>query len=60
MQIKQQLKTQQLLAVQNRLDSTRLAEEQSRQYAQAQDYNYRMRDWGTQKSSATPMQDFPH
>lgn len=60
MQIKQQLKTQQLLAVQNRLESTRLAEEQSRQYAQAQDYNYRMRDWGTQKSSATPMQDFPH
>lgn len=60
MQIKQQLKTQQLLAVQTRLDSTRLAEEQAKNYATEQDYKYRMRDWGTKRSSAVPMDDFPH
>jgi P-type conjugative transfer protein TrbJ len=60
MQIKQQIKTQQLLAVQNRLDSTRLAEEQAKDYATEQDYKYRMRDWGTKRSTAVPPNDFPH
>jgi P-type conjugative transfer protein TrbJ len=59
MQIKQQLKTQQLLAVQNRLASTRLAEEQAKDYAKEQDYLYRMRNWGTVKSTAIPMNDLP-
>ncbi len=59
MQIKQQIKTQQLLAVQNHLDSTRLAEEQAKDYERQQDYIYRMRNWGTKKSTAVPMNDFP-
>jgi P-type conjugative transfer protein TrbJ len=59
MQIKQQIKTQQLLAVQNRLDSTRLAEQQAKDYAMEQDYKYRMRNWGTKKSTAVPPRDFP-
>ena len=59
MQIKQQIKTQQLLAVQNRLDSTKLAEEQAKEYAMEQDYKYRMRNWGTKKSTAVPMNDLP-
>jgi P-type conjugative transfer protein TrbJ len=60
MQIKQQVKTQQLLAAQNRLESTRLAEEQAKDYAMEQDYKYRMREWGTKKSSAVAPNDFPH
>lgn len=60
MQIKQQVKTQQLLAAQNRLESTRLAEEQAKDYAMEQDYKYRMRNWGSKKSTAVPMSDFPH
>jgi P-type conjugative transfer protein TrbJ len=59
MQIKQQIKTQQLLAVQNHLDSTRLAEEQAKDYERQQDYIYRMRNWGTKKSTAVPMNDLP-
>jgi P-type conjugative transfer protein TrbJ len=59
MQIKQQIKTQQLLAVQNRLDSTRLAEEQAKNYEMEQDYKYRMREWGSKKSTAAPMNDLP-
>ena len=60
MQIKQQMKTQQLLAVQNRLESTRLAEAQAKDYEMEQDYKYRMREWGTRKSTAVPSNDFPH
>jgi P-type conjugative transfer protein TrbJ len=60
MQIKQQVKTQQLLAAQNRLESIRLAEEQAKDYAMEQDYKYRMREWGTKKSTAVPPNDFPH
>lgn len=60
MQIKQQIKTEQLLAAQNRLESTRLAEEQAKDYAMEQDYKYRMRNWGSKKSTAVPMNDFPH
>jgi type IV secretion system protein TrbJ len=60
MQIKQQIKTQQLLATQNRLESSRLAEEQAKDYAMEQDYKYRMRNWGSKKSTAVPMSDFPH
>jgi type IV secretion system protein TrbJ len=60
MQIKQQIKTQQLLSVQNRLDSTRLAEQQAEDYAMEQDYKHRMRNWGMKQSTAVPMNDFPH
>lgn len=60
MQIKQQIKTQQLLSVQNRLDSTRLAEQQAKDYAMEQDYKHRMREWGTRQSTAVPPSDFPH
>jgi P-type conjugative transfer protein TrbJ len=60
MQIKQQVKTQQLLAAQNRLESTRLAEGQAKDYAMEQDYKYRMREWGVKKSTAAPLNDFPH
>lgn len=59
MQVKQQIQTQQLLAAQNRLDSTRLAEEQAKEYAMDQDYKYRMRNWGTKKTTAVPMNDLP-
>jgi len=60
MQIKQQIKTQQLLSVQNRLNSIQLAEQQAKDYAMEQDYKYRMREWGTKQSTATPPSDFPH
>jgi len=57
--VKQNIKTQQLLAAHYRLEASKIAEEQSTKYQQEARHNYLAASMGKNPSKITPTNDFP-
>ncbi len=56
--VKQEIKTQEMVALQSRVVSSEVAQRQSEEQAAKAEHSWSMRNW-SQKSSASPISDFP-